>query len=148
MDTWKKELTSRVIMEDTCSIKAGILKIISEVHPCCFTWPFTCDAPEATKAEHKDRIQMENSKGTETKRRYRRSGEIIAENHFRSKKRTVIQQPAPWGRRREIEEEGNRAEVDEGDTRRGWMDRIQEAGRSVMRWRWERGANRRDCIAT
>ena len=35
------ELTSRLIIDDTCSIKTGILKIISEVGPFCFSWPFT-----------------------------------------------------------------------------------------------------------
>ena len=43
--SWKPEkggdLTSRVIIEDTCSINAGILNIMSEVHPSCFTSPFT-----------------------------------------------------------------------------------------------------------
>lgn len=35
------KLTSRLITDDTCSIKSGILKIISEVTPFCFSWPFT-----------------------------------------------------------------------------------------------------------
>ena len=40
----KLELTSRVIIEDTCSINAGILNIISEVQPFCFTSPLIYDA--------------------------------------------------------------------------------------------------------
>jgi len=37
----KQKLTSRLMIEDTCAINAGILNSISEVDPFCLTWSFT-----------------------------------------------------------------------------------------------------------
>ena len=46
------DLTSRVVIDGTYSIKTKVLKIISDVHPFCFTSSFAY-TKEEPKAGHK-----------------------------------------------------------------------------------------------
>ena len=62
METRKKELTSRVIIDDTCSIKAGIVNIVPEVLPFCFNWPFNWHARIIIKAKHNEKGRAGSSK--------------------------------------------------------------------------------------
>jgi hypothetical protein len=58
----EQRLTSRVMIEDTCSINAGILNIISEVDPFCFTSPFIYSAPKDI-----DQCQVQGRGGTKVR---------------------------------------------------------------------------------
>ena len=57
MKKGKRNLTSRLMIDDTCSISAGILNIISEVDPFCFTWSFSCQDNHSQVRQAKNRTR-------------------------------------------------------------------------------------------
>ena len=73
------DLTSRVIIDDTCSIKTGILKIISDVRPFCFTSSFTYTKEPMARHEG-----QETSPQGKAQAQIPRSGRIhiCAQHHF------------------------------------------------------------------